>query len=213
MSPHERDLTPHPESLLLPWYENDALPPEELARVEMHIKSCAACRDELESQRLLKASYRTIEEQSGNVSPLVFKAVMKQVQSTSIQSRSSLLDGIERTCRALLAPKWAPTAAVALIGLQLGLLVLVPKAPPSPLPVETRSIPQAAPRMRVTFNPSVSLEAVSLALRNVDGRIVEGPAVDGSFIVEFAPGDVPASQRLKALQARTDLVTRLEPAL
>ena len=54
LSPSEGD---HEEvQLLLPWYVTDRLDPVERAKVASHLDSCAACREELATERALAAA-------------------------------------------------------------------------------------------------------------------------------------------------------------
>ena len=43
---------------LLPWLANERLGPRETARVEVHLRDCAACREELQMQQRLRQAIR-----------------------------------------------------------------------------------------------------------------------------------------------------------
>src|SRR5215218_5298131 len=46
---------------LLPWIANESVAARELARVEMHLRDCHECQEELEFQRQIRNAIRTEE--------------------------------------------------------------------------------------------------------------------------------------------------------
>jgi len=212
MTPNPADAPVHPEALLLPWYDRGELSADEHSAVEAHLAVCADCRAELAADRALAGDYQAVLDRYGDAPPSVHAAVMRQVRAEAAPPAvshppSGLLARLAEAARALFSPQWAPAAAVAVVAVQAGLLVvmLAARPPVAPPPVEVRGLEAQAPQIEVTFRPDAPIGAVAGALRDLGGRIVDGPRADGTVTVELGGGP-DSARRLAALRARTDLV-------
>jgi hypothetical protein len=111
-------------------------------------------------------------------------------------------------------PAWAPALAVLLIIVQAGALAwLSYERSHNPPPVTARGIEPSAARIRIVFNPLATEQDIRSALRTLGGRIVDGPAPDGVYVIQL-PAVAPTvlSQRLRALREQPGLVERIENA-
>ena len=196
-TPHQR----HEEtSLLLPWYVNGTLAPEERELVEIHLRECAECAAEREDLRWMKA------------------AVVQAIEDEPIPSLPPLpriRARFDRRLASLLQRRPVPVLIAALLVVQLaviaGVLYLGPRhtgvEPMSGPGVLERGIP--APQIQIAFQATAPEQAIRELLHQIHGRIVDGPSAKGMYRVEvvLSSGD-PAELEglLKTLQARSDLV-------
>lgn len=123
--------------------------------------------------------------------------------------------GLERWLRSLLAPHWAPAAALVLLLAQAGVLVwMLPGSAPQPAPVGTRGVGVAPTRLRLVFNPLATEAQIRAVLRALDAHIVDGPGASGAYLIELSSADPKAvSGRLQGLRSRTDVVQSIDVAL
>jgi anti-sigma factor RsiW len=138
-------------------------------------------------------------------------------RTRSAGSRSSepgVLDALMQPLRALMRPAWVPALAVLLIIVQAGALTwLAYERSHTPSPVTARGIEPSAARIRIVFNPRATERDIRTALQTLGGRIVDGPAADGAYVIQL-PAVAPTvlSQRLRALREQPGLVERIENA-
>jgi anti-sigma factor RsiW len=208
----------HPEVALLPWYVNGTLGGTERQQVDRHLQSCALCRRELDEltsmKRLLTATY---EAQSAPSARLV-RSVMAQVAADAraagdgASQPSSWLDGMDQRFRSLFLPRWVPTLAVVLLIAQMGLLLWVQLPQTESEQVSTRSLGMQTEAITVTFQPLATEEQIRGLLRQVSGRITEGPTAEGLYTIEV-PSTGASTTHTKAdlLRARSDIVRSAEP--
>jgi anti-sigma factor RsiW len=209
----DKTVDVHPAALLLPWYVNGGLGDPERREVEEHLATCAACRSELASISQLREQTRAFFDAAPAPSPAARQAVMARLQPRIVQP--GLLDRLARTLQDLLAPKWAPAALMLVVVGQfagLGWLASRPQGGNGPATI-SRAVPTPAVRLKILFNPDVSTSTLQRTLRELGGRIVDGPGADGAFIVELTP-DAPKviGARIRSLRERPDLVQKIESA-
>lgn len=213
-TPHQR----HEEtSLLLPWYVNGTLEPDERDLVETHLGECAECAAEREDLRLMKAAVvQAIEEEPiPSLPPLPrIRAQIEEEKETRLSwwarfdpRLTSFLQGrpVPMVIAALLVVQFAVIAGLA------GVLYFGSRhtgdEPMSGPGVLERDIP--APRIQIAFQATASEPAIRELLHQIHGRIVDGPSAKGLYRVEvILPSGDPAEldELLQTLRARTDLV-------
>jgi anti-sigma factor RsiW len=200
----------HPAVLLLPAFLNGTLSAEEHREVGAHLAGCAQCRHELdECMRLREALGQMYAAQPGP-SPALWHNLMERVKREKAYTWIGRLD--ERL-RWLLGPPWAPTFALALVIAQFGLLVWVLQpGERGSSEVTVRSVPVQTAQLRVAFQPAATDGEIQSVLKEMRGRIVDGPTAAGLYTVEVPLGaDATAARYLKLLRARPEVVRSAEP--
>ncbi|HEY4212641.1 MAG TPA: anti-sigma factor [Steroidobacteraceae bacterium] len=214
MTDPAREPDVHPTVLLIPWYLSGQLSAAERDEVDRHLESCASCREELRSARALRRDLKDAQERIPGPSLRVRAEVFRRLEERRAR-KAGVLDRISGGLRALLQPKWAPAAALLIIVAQIGALTWLAARPPAAPPrIISRGLPASdVTRLSVTFSATATQSAVAEALRAIGGRIVDGPAADGSYTVELAPGSpTETAARLRSLRGRHDIVERMEIA-
>jgi anti-sigma factor RsiW len=226
----------HDAALLLPWYLNGTLAESQHHEVAAHLDECAVCRGELESIREVRQQAREIFA-SSPVPTRLHAEVMSRVKEqapqrlqpsfTPSQSASmagsgrpprptgarTLLQSLGDVLQSMRAPRWASALAVMIIVVQAGALswfALKESAEPQ---VRSRAMEAMPARISIVFNPRATEAEIRAALTALGGRIVDGPAHDGAYVIEL-PAVEPTvlSQRLRELRQRPGLVERIENA-
>jgi len=220
MTDPAREPDVHPTVLLIPWYLSGQLSAAERDEVDRHLEGCAACQEELRSATVLRTDLKEAQERipgpSMRVRAEVFRRLDERRAASEVPERKpALLEAISGFLRGVLEPKWAPAAAMLIIVAQIGALTwLATRRPEAPPQIITRGVPTAtATRLSVMFAPTATQGAVAQALRAIGARIVDGPAADGSYTVELAPGSpTETAARLRGLRERHDVVERMDIA-
>jgi len=196
----------HPAALLLPAFASGTLSAEDRNHVAEHIAACAQCRRELEECQRLGAGLREVYAAEGAPSPELWPTVRGRVAAA--QADGGWFSAIDNALRALLRPSLAPTVALALIVAQFGVLAwLLGGADRNLTEVTPRSVAPAATKLRFAFHPQATAADVASLLRELRGRIVDGPDANGVYVVEL-----PADARYAELAARhPGLVKSVEP--
>ena len=208
---------PHPVALLLPWYLSAQLSESERREVDAHLSGCTACRDELAELGELRARAREMLEGAPAPGAHVRHRVLSQIGGpagvTKGASRRGLIESVASATQWLLAPKWAPALALLLIVGQLGTLAWLGMRVETPAPLISRAVTRGAVRLRVVFNPTTTERDVLSGIRALDGRIVDGPAADGAYVIELAPATPQViAAKIRALREQPGLVDRIELA-
>ncbi len=223
MTDPAREPDVHPTVLLIPWYLSGQLSAAERDEVDRHLEGCSACREELRSATALRTDLKEAQERIPGPSMRVRAEVFRRLderraaeqQPGAPERKPAFLEAISGFLRAVLEPKWAPAAALLIIVAQIGALTwLASRRPEAPPEIITRGLPTAAAtRLSVMFAPTATQSAVAQALRAIGARIVDGPAGDGSYTVELAPGSpTETAARLRTLRERHDVVERMDIA-
>jgi anti-sigma factor RsiW len=200
----------HPAVLLLPTFLNGTLSEEEHREVAAHLADCAQCRRELDECVRLREGLRQMYAAQPGPSPALFSAVMEQVKREKARTWIGRLDD---RLRSLLSMPWAPSFALALVIAQLGLLVWTSQyGERGASEVVTRSVPAQSVQLRVAFQAAATNREVQSLLREIRGRIVDGPTAAGLYTVEVPlGGDATVERYLKLLRARPEVVRSAEP--
>ncbi len=202
----------HPAALLLPWYLSGQLNEHERAEVQQHLLGCAQCSGELASLTALRTQARQMFADAPAPASRLRQAVFAKVRTRASQPTAA--DRLAQIFQRLLEPRWAPTAAMAVIVVQLGAVGWLATRPhDTPPGLIARDVPTGAVRLRIVFNAAASLGTVQTAIRDLGGHIVDGPAPDGAYTVELSP-DSPQriAEKLRAIRQRAGLVERIDTA-
>jgi hypothetical protein len=187
--------------LSLPWLANGRLSQAERDRLEPHVQTCAACREELALQRHFcnaltepdrvtyapGPSFRKLMERIDGATPPVRKANNVERLKTPARRSDNRV------------PMWRPPglAWAASFVLALGLTGALTSMYESSRPLyETHTnSPRTAPNvLHIAFDRSVTVGEAEEALRSTGARIVEGPDSHGIFGI--APSAVATGETL-----------------
>lgn len=203
-------------SLLLPWYVNKTLQPDELKIVERHIGVCLLCKRELGQQQQLLSVVRQ-PSTLDSVTQASFSRFRKRLNERSAEERTPDAPPAivlrfnkrkqHRTVRR--QPVWALAAMVLL-------LVLIPSLSPvhwteDPVyrTLSDSSSPHLAPnQLWVIFKENTSQEKIGQIIGSVQGHITGGPDGQAVYTVGFdTPQDFfqlnEKAARLKAVSEVT----------
>lgn len=183
---------------LLPWYINGPLEPGEQRMVEEHLKSCAECRAELDSETSLAAAY-------------VDLAVDEDLPDAAARARALVASRAKPRSRgwwpANTAARYGLIAAcqILVIGASLGIYSGVTRNAAVDYHVLSASAaPAATGNVIVVFRPDISEQTLRATLHAARARIVDGPTAADAYVLAVAPDTVAAT--LATLRARPDVV-------
>ena len=218
VEPDTQDHPIHAEGALLPWYLNGTLREDERRHVDQHLSSCATCRAELEELAHLNVQLHEVYAAQSEPSTRIQRAVRAQVQRGASENGakpvtgSGWLDGLDTWFRSLFLPRWAPALAVTLLMAQLALLLWSLTLPTLSDQVTIRGIGAPTVRLRVVFQETASERQIRVLVQGVHGKIVDGPALDGAYIMEVPAGDRAAAQKkVDALRSQTESIYSVDP--
>ncbi len=207
----------HPEAALLPWFANDSLSDAERQQVAQHLESCPECRRELAELSSMKRHLTTMYASQPAPSPRLARSVMEQVAAERLASSprqktsGTGLGGLDAWLRTLFLPQWVPTLAALFLVAQMGLLLWVGLPPAEPEQPTTRSLGMATVRVRVIFQPTAREEQLHALLKEIRGRIIDGPTADGLYIMEIPAADrLAAQQKVQLLNNQSDVIRTAE---
>ena len=196
-------------SLLLPWYANGTLNPEDSQRVEEALAEDDALAREfdliLEDQAAM-IELVSEEEVPASISERFKAALQAEIDAPPARTEEKTEDGIlSRLVSALFpAQPRAYAAAAAMIAILLPAVALVSfeAGTQNTVQYETASgedpVATDAVRMLVKFNAEVSWAQVDAFLTENAGQIVNGPTPDGFYELEFA-AETDAAEEMEHL--------------
>lgn len=226
----------HPDNSVLRSYLAGVLAGDERLRLVEHLRDCADCRSALEDLRAQFATAiiepgalggaagrppgRVTSAMTSGMTPGVAPARPAQgVPAPAMPARpptSSIKPPVPARAAGLRLPYWLVAALLLVILVETAALI---RGVPVRIDDSTARRPQigaspaavdAAPRIKVVFVGSASDQAIRALLRTVHGRIVDGPAPDGAYVVEIRPAPTPGGETpLQILRNRVDLVKQV----
>jgi hypothetical protein len=197
---------------LLPWIANDRASPRDKTKVEQHLSTCEACREELERQRVLRDAIR--QEESIVIAPQTsFHKLMLRIDGEVDEPapHEPVEEEAQATPVARPLGRWLPIAAaiqaIAIAGL-LGTVWLQSRATleaPRFTTLTSSSGIAHGPVIRVVFAPEVSIVNINTALRAIPAEIVSGPSEAGVFTLAL-PNNAESADRVHQalLRLRSD---------
>ena len=191
------DSARHEEAWLsLPWLANGRLSQAERDKLEPHVRTCAACREELAFQRLLcnvltepdrvtyapGPSFRKLMDRIDGAAPPARKT-REPDQAPAIPMRRRINSNMS-----LWRPPGLAWAATFILAIGLGGVATSAYRSSQPLYRTHTDLPQArANVLHISFDRSVTVGEAEEVVRKNGARVVEGP--DSSGIVGVAPGN------------------------
>jgi hypothetical protein len=202
----------------LPWLANGRLSQAERDKIEPHVRTCAACREELAFQRLL-CNVLTEPDRVTYAPGPSFRKLMDRIDGAAPPARES-----REQNKAPAAPArrrtnshlslWRPPglawAASFILAIGLGGVATTVYRSSQPLYKTHTDIEPVVPNLlHISFDRSVTVGEAEEVLRTSGARVVEGP--DSSGIFGIAPGNI-ASGKVTPERVRQEmrvLATRL----
>jgi hypothetical protein len=120
------------------------------------------------------------------------------------------LDSLEERFRSLFIPRWAPALAATLLLAQFGVLLWTVARQSGPDQVTTRSVGAPTVRLRVVFQEHATEHQIRSTILDMQGRLVDGPTGDGTYIVEAAGDQASAQKKLEMLKGQTSVIRTVE---
>ncbi len=166
---------------LLPWFSNCTLDQDERKRVAEHLRSCGACRSEVDSLDRVRSVVRGQPADDGpDVGNL--DEVLARIDAAGVVPQ-----------RKTPAVRWLLIAQAAAIVI-LAILLLVPDAPRvegapqlfRTLSAGPKMVPSGAEHLRIVFADTTTERQLREILQSVEARIVDGPSPVGSYTLSIA---------------------------
>lgn len=187
---------------LLPWYLKGNLPTGEQSAVEEHLKSCNACRQELDWLRELNADMSGLDRDAPV--PDMDRSLANMLASVEAGEKPHVPASPSRISQffhAIWNPS-APFARAVFVGqfaaiVALAIYLLIPHGGNPGF--TTLSGPETAAsgvRLTLNFAGTTTVEQVNSILADVHGHIVAGPSASGIYVVALTiPGEKDAEVR------------------
>lgn len=199
----------HPNELL-PLYASGGLAPDLLQSVSSHLASCIACREELSEWTAISAAVREDEVEAPDPDR-AWEKLQARVKADSGQERAAAR-GRRRASdlfRPFPALGWG--LAAAQLAVIVGLVVYIASGPRGEIPWVPLGGGMEAPakgaRLQVVFQEEATAEEIADLLGSAAGQIVQGPSVQGVYVVAIPDrAEVAVESAVALFQSRPDLV-------
>jgi len=200
----------HHIAYLLPWYVGGTLSSEDRRTVDAHLAQCPACQEELrevqETKKGVQAFFEALPGPSHHTWENIQAEITQRVPPKAVPiGHVKWSHRLEHMLRALFAPRWAPGLAVTLIVAQT-FLILVGQFTSSPEGQRTTqpitgpfierdpamtSMPQPhSATIQLVFQAQATEEDIRSIVHQLQGRIVDGPSLNGIYTLEIPTTDV-----------------------
>lgn len=207
----------HPEAELLPWYLNGTLRETEQIQVARHLETCQVCQRELDEVAQMKRNLTTLYQSQPAPSPQLARRVIATISADKSHGRQRQKDAtswfrkIDQWFRSLLLPQWVPTLAALLLVAQTGLILWIGVPQKDLGQVNTRSLGIPVAHIAVAFQPSATEEQIRQLLKQVRGRITNGPSGEELYTIDVPSIDsATALKKINLLKSRADIIRSAE---
>lgn len=178
---------------LLPWYVNHSLDAAEKDRVRNHVRTCIACRIELQQQQQLFEEMQQTDLLR-QVSQAAFAQLRKRIERQSVIH--PFIQHSQSSHESKLSSGQSPgfvkyTALAASLLLLIMPFMLHLPADQSAFTAEYRTLassPENTPahnRVRIVFADQPDPKHIGAILHSVSGRIVKGPSENGIYEIQI----------------------------
>lgn len=214
------DPVSHEEAwMALPWLANGRISQIERDKVEPHVRTCIACREELASQRLL-CDVLTEPDRVTYAPGPSFRKLMQRIDHSMPQSRkpaqraAAFADHPQSQANSpLRVSLWRPpglawAASFALLVGTAGIIATTYQTAQPTYTTRTETAHVESNVLHIAFDRSVTIGDAEEALRSSGAHIVEGPDSMGVFGVAPGVGNSAevthgqASEQLRVLSAQ-----------
>lgn len=179
-SPEHRDAWD-----ILPWYVTARITERDRARVESHLQTCAACRDELLQQRQLHGAM-AVESAIEHMPTLSLQRLQRRLDGAAPPDSPSAV-AIPAAPR-FTVPHRLLVASVAVMAVALSVVAATMwtqsqhRAQPADYyTVTTATLQVPAAAIRAVFSPAITLSELQTVLDEAQLKIVAGPSEAGVY--------------------------------
>ncbi|MCP3982770.1 MAG: hypothetical protein GY723_00180 [bacterium] len=197
---------------LLPWYAADSLEPEERTAVEAALAASDSLRAELAE---LQVMHTAVDDTAGEAqwNPALITRTLSRIDALEAEQASQgVLDRFGNWLGQNLFAGWGgvPTLAKAAVAVQFALLLAVGGSwlaqPSEPGTYGTVGLDPNAAQIKLGFQPGIDEATLRETVRELDGRIVDGPSALGLYTIELQALEKQQEEEIGALLA--DLLAR-----
>jgi hypothetical protein len=178
------DTPEHEEiSALLPWYVNGTIAEFDRRRVELHLRACSTCREDLEQERRV---YQQMAAEIGveympRPSLKRLQAKLDSLDAPTLPADPPVERSNRRTVRGLLAASIAGIAIVLSLSAINRWMPFRPTLQPDYYTVTTTAARPSDEVIRAVFSPTVTLIELQGILDEAQLRIISGPTEAGVY--------------------------------
>jgi len=212
----------HDAARLLPWYVNGTLAAEDAARVETHLRACTTCAADAQMQTRIQSLLRAPAPVEYSPSAGLRK-LMSRVDESERRNQPARQDQRSERWRRPAPSRTVRWLAAAVVVQAIGLAAIgasrlwqAPSSSDAPryhTLTATPSVPADTPRIRVVFEPSMTLSQLGELLLAHRLTIVAGPSESGIYTLALpSQGDDLELAVLSGLRADSN-VRFAEPVL
>lgn len=196
--------------MLLPWYVNGTLSVDERHRMEIHLKDCAPCRQEV---KILHGLEQAVKMEP---SPLPSPDLLQKTLTRLERKKAGLWERLAEWLAPAPGLRWAAIAAGLAIVLQAVVIVGL-LGRPGEKTYETLTVTQtqkeAGPRIVIAFQKDITESVMRETLHTIRGQIVSGPSPLGFYTVELPKEEaLNIDKRLEELRAKKEVIRFAELA-
>jgi hypothetical protein len=208
---------PHQQiRLLLPWYLNQSLPFEEHRRVEIHVRDCPACRQELEGLENFAQALTEMPEPEGDAEAS-FAALRLKLSPRKADHAQAFDSANAAQYRKTPPPggrqyfiRYAMAATLLLATVPLIRYTLqISSSEAYATLSDAKPVSPSRNELRIVFAKSLSNAEISAVLAEIHGQQVGEPNSIGAFTVRLEGGqDSPAQMQnaIALLRSRRDVL-------
>lgn len=186
----------HVVQALLPWYLSGQLPDNEMALVDTHLQSCAACADDYASELALRSAYRALGEPARLNGRAAWATLEAQLGAQALRPWRRRIVPMARRGAAQLGQHRRVATVFGAQAAAICLLIAAPATPPSTAPRDAlpyRGLSGAPAAARadsiVMFHPDAREAGIRGALTAVGATIVDGPTEGRAYLLRLPSGD------------------------
>ena len=193
----------HEASLLLPWYVNNTLSPEERLLVEQHLSQCLYCQDQLEMEKSIHAVTNSTKLQTRTSDQALFNRLLNDIeaddetadirqfdtkkQKTFIRSRLTEFFSTPNLLKALLSFQLISAVLLAFVLVDRNTLDgIIYNTDPTFRTLSSESAPTSidSARYKILFSKQAQEGEIRQLLQEIRGEIVSGPSINGVYSVD-----------------------------
>ena len=193
----------HEASLLLPWYVNNTLSPEERLLVEQHLSQCLYCQDQLEMEKSIHAVTNSTKLQTSTSDQALFNRLLNDIeadeetadirqfdtnkQKTFNRSRLTEFFSTANLLKALLSFQLISAVLMAFVLVDRNTLDgIIYNTDPTFRTLSSESAPTSidSARYKILFSKQAQEGEIRQLLQEIRGEIVSGPSINGVYSVD-----------------------------
>ncbi|GJM15777.1 MAG: hypothetical protein DHS20C13_11040 [Thermodesulfobacteriota bacterium] len=202
----DKNISHEEINLLLPWYLNGTLESEEKEIVKKHLSDCSLCHMEIEELKMLRSTVLEaneaqnemlsvpVEKMEMNVMDRIDsfeESIEQKTQRVPIDDTDSIWSKVQGFFDGIALPSLSPVGMAALFVIQFAIILglagtlFFTEPEYEVLSGNTQTEVISGPTIMLSFKDSATEKEIREILREIDGRIIDGPKAGGLYIVEL----------------------------